>query len=258
MTHAPDSHYDLWLGCGTASVSWTQESQPALQGRGLCKEALMCCDSRACLSACPWQRAAKSNANSQAARRAFCLIQFPPLLSQHTTTWKEPLFHIPLGIIALFSAWCISFQLFIWHMEATLSWRPLNQDYFLWTLWGQWKVTQQGRPKAACYLEEVGITAVFGHGLHIFCFCAFPPYSRCTISLLQSAVVSMKVKSKFPCNNIQVIIEMLWTRWKQFEESVMSLCTNCCYVTSLCNAACTISNSVIYCFISLVSDWTTI
>lgn len=142
VTHAPASHSDLWLECGTGPVSWTQESRPALQGPGLCKEALMCCDRRACLSAFLWQRAAKSNANSQAARRAFCLIQFPPLLSQHTTTWKEPLFHIPLGLIALFSTWCISFQLFIWHMAATLSGRALNQDYFLWTLWGQLKVTQ--------------------------------------------------------------------------------------------------------------------
>lgn len=92
----------------------------------------------------------------------------------------------------------------------------------------------------------------------VFIYFAFPPYSRCTISLLHSAVVSMKVKSIFSCNNIQVIIEMLWTRWKQSEESVMSLCTNCRYITSLCTAACTISNSVIYCFISLFSIWTTI
>lgn len=116
-----------------------QESWPALRGPGLCKEALMWCDRRSCLSAFPWQRAAKSNANSQAARRAFCLIQFPPLLSQHTTTWKEPLFHIPLGLIALFSTWCISCQLFILHMAVTLSGRPFNQDYFHRTLRGQWE-----------------------------------------------------------------------------------------------------------------------
>lgn len=109
VTHAPVSHYNVWPECGTGPVSWTQESRTALQGPGLCEEALMCCDRCACLSAFPWQRAAKSNANSQAARRAFCLIQFPPLLSQHSTTWKEPLFHIPLGLIALLRTWCTSF-----------------------------------------------------------------------------------------------------------------------------------------------------
>ena len=161
MTHAPASHCDLWLECGMGPVSWTQESWPALQGLGLCKEALMCCDRCACLSACPWQRAAKSNANSQGARRAYCLIQFPPLLSQHTTTWKEPLFHIPLGLIASFSAWCISFQLFIWRMAAMLSGRPLNRDYFCWTLRGQWKVTQDAVAGKNCGHTETWRSTVY-------------------------------------------------------------------------------------------------
>ena len=150
VTHAPALHYDLWLECATGSASWVQESRPALQDPGLCTEALMCCDRRACLSAFPWQRAAKSNANSQAARRAFCLIQFPPLLSQRTTTWKEPLFHIPLGLIALFSTWCISFQLFIQHTATTLSGRPLNRHYFHWTVWDQRRVTEHGLAEKYC------------------------------------------------------------------------------------------------------------
>lgn len=137
VTHAspsPVTHYDLWSECGTGPVFWTRESWPALQERGWCEEALMCCDSLACLSAFPWQRAAKSNANSQAARRAFCLIQFPPHLSQYSTTWKEPLFRIPPGLIALFCTWCVSFQLFNRHMVTTISGRPLNQEYIRWRL----------------------------------------------------------------------------------------------------------------------------
>lgn len=55
VTHAPVSHYNVWPECGTGPVSWTQESRTALQGAGLCEEALMCCDRRACLSAFPWQ-----------------------------------------------------------------------------------------------------------------------------------------------------------------------------------------------------------
>lgn len=83
-TRAPASHHYLWPERGAAAESWVQEIRPALQGAGLCREPLMCCDRRACLSAFPWQRAAKSNANSQAARRAFCLIQFQsPALTAH-------------------------------------------------------------------------------------------------------------------------------------------------------------------------------
>lgn len=153
MTQAPSSHYYPWLVWGTGPVSWTQESRPALQGPGLSTEELMCCDRRACLSAFPWQRAAKSNANSQAARRALCLIQFPLLLSQRTTTWKGPLFYIPLGPIALFSTWCIFFQLFIQQMAATLSGRPLNQDYFHRTLWDQWDPIQNWLAGKNCGLS---------------------------------------------------------------------------------------------------------
>lgn len=55
----------------------------------------------------------------------------PTALTALITTWNEPLFPVPPGPIALFSIWCIIFQLFpaFWHMDATLSGRPLNQDY---------------------------------------------------------------------------------------------------------------------------------
>lgn len=40
----------IW-DCG--HMSWTQDSWPALQGRGLCRGVVMCSDMHACLSACP-------------------------------------------------------------------------------------------------------------------------------------------------------------------------------------------------------------
>lgn len=65
----------------------------------------MCCDRSLGLSASPWLRAAKSNANSQAARRASCL-QSNPIPPPALATWKEPLFHIPLDAMAsLSSSW---------------------------------------------------------------------------------------------------------------------------------------------------------
>lgn len=246
VTQALASHYDPWLECGTGPVSWVQESWPALQGLGLCKEALMCCDRRACLSAFPWQRAAKSNANSQAARWAFCLIQFPPLLSQHTTTWKEPLFHIPLGLIALFSTWCISFQLFIRHMAATLSGRPLNQDYFHWTLWGQWRVIQcrlAGRTMASlsrgvgysiCVWglsvstaasqrdsldSNLGSGHFFAYAIYMFCFWAFPSGTVEENHLNPLQVWTWRCgqtragKVTFSCGEMRTKLAMLGTEW---------------------------------------------
>lgn len=58
----------------------------------------------------------------------------PPHLSQYSTTWKEPLFRIPPGLIALFCTWCVSFQLFNRYMATTISGRPLNQEYMRWRL----------------------------------------------------------------------------------------------------------------------------
>ena len=63
-------------------------ARPTQAPGGLRRQAVMRCDRSACLSAFPRQRAAKSNASSQAARRAFCPIQFP--LLHHSKAARPP------------------------------------------------------------------------------------------------------------------------------------------------------------------------
>lgn len=126
VTQAPASRRYPWPECATGPESWTRASRPARQGPWSSEEALMCSDRHACLSAFPRQRAAKSDANGEGARRAFCLIQLPHRFHCTQPPGRRHYFTFQTGLLSSFCSHVFS-----------LCTCTLRKEHFHRTPWGQ-------------------------------------------------------------------------------------------------------------------------